>query len=156
MAQSDAMRQSLARIEDTFERAKAFDDRPDVQADYVRYLCVLVTGYLEQAVVNVLLNYVDTIGSANLSRYVSKTLQRPGSMRADNVLQLMGRFDLDWKSELEHKLTVRHREVIGTIYANRNRIAHGEDVDLTYRQVRNGFDVAARAVEFIEDIVGQT
>ena len=156
MSQSDAMRQSLARIENTFKRAKAFDDQPDVQADYVRYLCVLVTGYLEQAVVSVLLSHVDTIGSACLSRYVSETLQRPGSMRVDNVLRLVGRFDLDWKRKLEEKLTIRHRETIGTIYANRNRIAHGEDVDLTYRQVRNGFDVATKAVELIEGIVRQT
>lgn len=156
MSQSDTMQRSMARIEDTFERAKAFDDRPDVQADYVRYLCVLVTGYLEQAVVSVVLNYVDTAGSASFSRYVSKTLQRPGSMRADNILRLVGRFDRDWKNQLEQKLTVQHREIIGTIYANRNRIAHGEDVDLTYRQVRNGFDTATKAVELIENVVGQS
>lgn len=41
---------SQSRIDEAFERAFSFDGDDVVQADYARYLCVLVTGFLEQQV----------------------------------------------------------------------------------------------------------
>ena len=146
-------RPSSTRIDDVFERAVGFDDEPDIQADYVRYLCVLVTGFLEQAVVRVILNYVDALGDPSLSRYVAETLRRPGSMQVEQILRLVGRFNEDWRTELGEKLTTRHREAIGSVYASRNRIAHGEDVDLAYRQIRGDYDLVREAIDFLEDTV---
>ena len=146
-------RPSSTRIDDVFERAVGFDDEPDIQADYVRYLCVLVTGFLEQAVVRVILNYVDALGDPSLSRYVAETLRRPGSMQVEQILRLVGRFNEDWRTELGEKLTTRHREAIGSVYASRNKIAHGEDVDLAYRQIRGDYDLVREAIDFLEDTV---
>ena len=146
-------RPSSTRIDDVFERAVGFDDKPDIQADYVRYLCVLVTGFLEQAVVRVILNYVDALGDPSLSRYVAETLRRPGSMQVEQILRLVGRFNEDWRTELGEKLTTRHREAIGSVYASRNKIAHGEDVDLAYRQIRGDYDLVREAIDFLEDTV---
>lgn len=147
-------RASGSRIDEVFERAVGFDSQPDIQADYARYLCILVTGYLEQAVVGVVLDYVDALGDASLSRYVAETLRRPGSMHAQSILQLVGRFNEDWEAQLDQKLTTRHREAIGSVYASRNKIAHGEDVDLGYRQVRGDYDLVREAIAFIEETVG--
>lgn len=144
---------STARIDDVFSRAIGFDDDPVVQADYARYLCVLVTGFLEQAVVRVLLNYVEASGDPSLSRYVAATLQRPGSMQAQEILRLVGSFKEDWRTLLDARLTTRHRDAIGSVYANRNRIAHGEDVDLAYRQVRREYDLVREAIGFLEETV---
>ena len=146
-------RPSSTRIDDVFERAVGFDDEPDIQADYVRYLCVLVTGFLEQAVVRVILNYVDALGDPSLSRYVAETLRRPGRMQVEQILRLVGRFNEDWRTELGEKLTTRHREAIGSVYASRNKIAHGEDVDLAYRQIRGDYDLVREAIDFLEDTV---
>ncbi len=146
-------RPSSTRIDDVFERAVGFDDEPDIQTDYVRYLCVLVTGFLEQAVVRVILNYVDALGDPSLSRYVAETLRRPGSMQVEQILRLVGRFNEDWRTELGEKLTTRHREAIGSVYASRNKIAHGEDVDLAYRQIRGDYDLVREAIDFLEDTV---
>ena len=146
-------RPSSTRIDDVFERAVGFDDEPDIQADYVRYLCVLVTGFLEQAVVRVILNYVDALGDPSLSRYVAETLRRPGSMQVEQILRLVGRFNEDWRTELGEKLTTRHREAIGSVYASRNKIAHGEDVDLAYRQIRGDYNLVREAIDFLEDTV---
>ncbi len=145
--------QNLNRIEAAFERAARFVDDPSVQADYVRYLCILVTGFLEQAVVSCVLNYVDAQGNPKLSAYVADSLQRPGSMKARNLLNLLGSFSDPWEKDLDSRLTERHRDAIGTIYANRNKIAHGEDVDLTYGQVHGEFALVAETVGFVEEIV---
>ena len=146
-------RSRSTRIDDVFERAVGFGDEPDVQADYARYLCVLVTGFLEQAVVRVILDYVNALGDPSLSRYVAETLRRPGSMYAQDIIHLVGSFSEDWRTQLTEKLTTRHREAIGSVYASRNKIAHGEDVDLAYRQVRGDYDLVREAIDFLEETV---
>ena len=146
-------RPSGTRIDDVFQRAVGFNDNPEIQADYARYLCVLVTGFLEQSVVRVILEYVDELGDPSLSRYVAETLRRPGSMQAQEILRLVGNFNENWKTELGEKLTTRHREAIGSVYASRHKIAHGEDVDLAYRQVRGDYVLVLEAIEFLEETV---
>ena len=69
------------------------------------------------------------------------------------MLQLIGSFNEDWQTQLDQKLTTRHREAIGSVYASRNKIAHGEDVDLGYRQVRGDYDLVREAIEFLEETV---
>lgn len=134
-------------------RASGFTDAPDVEADYARYLCVLVTGFLEQAVERVILGYVDAQGNRRLSRYIAKRLQPNRNMRAKQLLDIVGQFDEDWRSQLDEKLTTRHRDAIGSVYASRNKIAHGEDVDLPYRQIHNDYVMVKEAVGFLEEIV---
>ena len=140
-------------IAGVFSRAYRFDHTPDVQADYARYLCVLVTGYLEKEVVRIIVDYVDALGNHSLSRYVSETLKRPGSMHAARILDLVKKFSVTWHNRLDQQLTLRHREAIGSLYASRNQIAHGEDVDLTYRQVQEDYKLAREVVGFVEEVV---
>lgn len=143
---------SSVRLDEVFARAAGFADAPDVEADYARYLCVLVTGFLEQAVEQVILGYVDNQGDPRLSRYIATTLRPMRNMRAQQILEMLGRFDDNWRAQLNAKLSIRHREAIGSVYASRNKIAHGEDVDLPYRQVRDDYALVKEAVGFLEDV----
>ena len=142
-----------AGISGVFSRVQNFSEMPDVQADYARYLCVLITGYLEQTIVQIIVDYVDALGNKSLHQYVAETLRRPGNMRAKQILDLVGRFSDAWQSHLHHKLTQRHRDAIGSLYASRNRIAHGDDVDLTYRQVQEYYKLILEAIRFVEEVV---
>ncbi|MDE0495020.1 MAG: HEPN domain-containing protein [Acidimicrobiaceae bacterium] len=142
-----------AVIAGVFSRAQEFSEGSEVKADYTRHLCVLVTGYLEQEIVRIVVDYVDALGNQTLSRYVSDTLEYPGSMRAANILKLVRSFSDTWHSQLDEKLTIRHREAIGSLYVNRNLIAHGKDVDLTYLEVQEYYELAREVVRFVEEVV---
>lgn len=141
------------RLDEAFSRAERFASQPEIEADYTRYLCVLVTGYLEQSVVQAILGYVDAQGNHRLSSYVANTLTTGPNMSIERILRIAGEFDEDWRSQLRKKLTPRHREAIGSVYASRNRIAHGEDVDLPYRQIRSDYALVREAVGFIEETI---
>ena len=75
------------------------------------------------------------------------------NMRAERIFKIAGDFDEEWKTQLKLKLTLRHREAIGSVYASRNKIAHGEDVDLPYRQVSSDYALVREAVGFIEETI---
>ena len=119
--------------------------------NYARYLCILVTGFIEQAVERSISAYVDAQGDQRLSRYIATTFRQGRNMRAREILDIVGRFDENWRSQLNEKLTLRHREAIGSVYASRNKIAHGEDVDLPYRQVRDDYKLVREAMGFLQE-----
>ena len=142
---------STVRLDAVFARAGRFADAPDVEADYARYLCILVTGFIEQAVERSISAYVDAQGDQRLSRYIATTFRQGRNMRAREILDIVGRFDENWRSQLNEKLTLRHREAIGSVYASRNKIARGEDVDLPYRQVRDDYKLVREAMGFLQE-----
>lgn len=148
---SVAVADRSSRLEAVLERGAAFDSDPEVQADYTRYLCILVAGFIERSVEDILQAYVDEAADSRVSRYVSTTLRRSGNLRAGQIVNLFEAFDDRWKTRLDGELTAEHRQAIGNIYANRNQIAHGEDVDLTYRQIRGDYDRIRAAVQILED-----
>lgn len=149
----EAMQERSGRLDTVLERAATFDDRPEIQADYTRYLCVLIAGFLERSVSEVLQDYADAQADPRIGRYVSMTLRRMRNLRADQILSLIGEFDAGWRRELDTTLTTEQRQAIGDIYTNRNSIAHGEDVDLTYRQVCAYYDHVKEAVRSLGEIV---
>ena len=141
------------RLDEAFTRAARFTNEPEIEADYTRYLCVLVTGFLEQSIVQAILDYVDSQGNHRLSSYVAKTLSTGRNMRTERILEIVGNFDQEWRTQLKLKLTLRHREAIGSVYASRNKIAHGEDIDLPYRQVRDDYALVKETVALIEETI---
>lgn len=144
---------SQSRIDEAFERAFSFDGDDVVQADYARYLCVLVTGFLEQQVQQTILSYVDSQDDRRLSSYIAARLRRSRNMRRSQLLELVGEFDLAWRSELLQRLTDAHSAAIESAYASRNSIAHGEDVALTLSQIREYYRFIREVVEFFRHIV---
>ena len=148
---SVAVADRSARLDAVLERGAEFHSDPEVQADYTRYLCILVAGFIERSVEDILQAYVDQASDSRVSRYVSTTLRRSGNLRAGQIVSLFEAFDDHWKARLNVELTTEHRQAIGNVYANRNQIAHGEDVDLTYRQIQGDYERVKAAVDILEE-----
>ena len=142
-----------ARLGAVLERAAGFDNEPEIQADYTRYLCVLIAGFLERSVEEVFQRYADEKSDPRISRYISSTMRRGRNLRATDILSLTREFDDDWHRELDAALIAEQRQAIGSIYTNRNAIAHGEDVDLTFRQVRAYYGHVKAAVRSLGEVV---
>ena len=140
-----------ARLDAAFGRAAAFEE-PEIQADYTRYLCILVAGFIERSVEDILQAYAEQKADSRVTRYVGTTLRRRGNLRANQIVRLFGDFDDSWKEQLDETLTDEQRQAIGNVYANRNPIAHGEDVDLTYSQIQNDYERVKEAVYALQAV----
>ena len=149
---SAGITEHTARLDATFDRAANFDNDPEIQAGYTRYLCILVAGFIERSVEDILQSYAEQKADSRVSRYVSTTLRRRGNLRATQIVSLFGDFDESWKELLDDSLTAEQRQAIGNVYANRNPIVHGEDVDLTYTQIRDDYHRVKDAVNALQAV----
>lgn len=140
----------MKTLDATFGRAKKLEPYSQVQADVAKYLCVLVSGFLEQALASILVEYTRTRADPTVLRYVEGTLRRPGNMNAERITQLVGRFDELKRAKVEAYMSDERKDAINSVHGNRVNIAHGVDVGLTYPRVERYYKHVRDTVRFIQ------
>ena len=143
------MKQSL---DATFDRAKAVDPGSELQADLAKYLCVLVSGYMEKAVRAFVLEHARHEGGPTLQNFVEQQTKRFSNAKAGKIQELLGRFDPTWRQELGEFLIDERKDAVDSIVNLRNHIAHGESVGLTYRRIREYYKHAQRVVNRVAEL----
>lgn len=126
--------QLIREVDGILERAEA-QAGLQVQSDYAKYLVIRVSGLVEQVIAEIVLTYVGTQASQSIAAHVAwrmGTFQNPSIER---VLQLAGSFDRHRRGQLDAAILDPEREALGSIRAQRNRIAHGEPSTISLTQV---------------------
>lgn len=137
------------RLDDTFSRISKLGDDLELRADFARYLCVLVSGYLEVAVVECAGWYATQKSAPPMAAYAWHTLERFANPNAERLLQLLGNFSPEWRGSLENFLVDEKKDAINSVVALRNQIAHGESVGVTYARIKAYYEAVKEIVEFV-------
>jgi hypothetical protein len=136
----------------------AEDMNTETQADNAKYLAVLVSGYLEQAIKELLLYYVSQGTRSQISNYIEKTWPISKNMKAENIETILSQFDSSWADEFQSWLRKEdHRKGhINSIVIWRNSIAHGQESNttgVTLVSVRKAFSTIVDLVSLIDTMV---
>ncbi|MDE2861467.1 MAG: HEPN domain-containing protein [Chloroflexota bacterium] len=125
-----------------------------------RYLCVLTAGFLENALREVFSEFVRNAASPQVASFATRRLERISNPKSGRFIETAQSFDFVWASDLEDFLNAdggRRRNAIDSIMSNRNRIAHGESVQVSVGRVREYLPGCIQVVEFIENqLLGTT
>jgi len=121
------------------------DDLPagdiEIQSHWARYLCVLVGGFIDFAVQEIHIEYSRAHGAApTVLQYVESRLRRTYNFNTEDILQLAGAFDPLIALELREELQGEPKDAIDSINNNRNLIAHGADVGITYVRIKRYYE----------------
>jgi hypothetical protein len=126
--------QLIGEVDEIFKRAEAQPDL-QVQSDYAKYLVIRVSGLVEQVVTEIVLTYVATQASQPIAAHVSWRMGTFQNPNIERVLQLVGSFDRSRRTQLEAAIEESEKEALGSVRAQRNRIAHGEPSTVSLTQV---------------------
>lgn len=140
------------RLDNTFARASGLNHDPELLADFARYLCVLVSGFLEQAIIEIVLEHTRSQSSPSIQRYVGGKLARFTTANSQNVKDLVGSFDPDWYSDLTVYLVGEHKDAVDSVVSNRHAIAHGRFVGVTMTSIQRYYDRVKEVVDHIADL----
>lgn len=142
------------RLNETFSRIDCIDaDANEARADFAKYLCVRVSGYLETSIGSLLKAFAASQSSQRVAAYIAADLERFQNAKTSRILDLFGQFDVAWREDLETYLVDERSGAVGTIVNNRHKIAHGDDSDITYIRVREHWRQIQRVVDHIADLV---
>ena len=105
---------------------------------------VWVSGYLESACREVMLDYTKRRADENIVNYVSHTLSRFSNPRMGRILDLFRGMDHEAADKLKEFADGQIEASVNSIVSNRNRIAHGRSTQITMAQVKAYYEDAQR------------
>lgn len=140
------------RLDATFERINVLDADPELRSDFAKYLCILVSGYLENAVVVLVREHARRSGGPSLQRFVESRTKRFTNANAQRIQELLGSFDDGWRAAMEGCLVEERKDAVNSVVALRNAVAHGQSVDLTYQRIAEYYGRVQKVIERIADL----
>lgn len=151
-----ALERQSRRIRDLFAKTSmATDTDPELQAHWARYLCILVSGFIENSIELLYSEYARRTSDPAVHRYVSRQLGWVTNPNEQAILQIAGSFSNDWQLELQAYLDSDGRkEAINGIINTRNQIAHGRDTGISIVILKEYFTKAISVIDFIETQLG--
>jgi hypothetical protein len=142
-----------ARLAATFARATQLPlDDLELKSDFSKYLCVLVSGFLETAVSTCVIEFCRKKSHSAVAKYTTQQLSQLQNLKAEKLLQLVGSFSQDWRIRLENFMKDGRKDAVDSVVDLRNKIAHGDNVTVTSTRVADYFKAVTEVVEEVEQI----
>jgi hypothetical protein len=121
----------------------------EVQSHWARYTCVIMSGYIEDCVKELLRAYTIERCPTSVFNYVSAQLKYFQKADTDSISNLVSRFDKAWLSSFTSFLTEERKAAVNSVVGNRHRIAHGLDVDVTMSQLSQWYPKVNEVIDYL-------
>ena len=140
------------RLDNLFEQVKEFTDNSELQAQWSRYLCILVAGFIEKSLQEILYKYASDKATPNIVNYVYSRLRRFTNPNMEDILTLIGTFQNEWRLKIESIAEGEMKDAVDSVMALRNPIAHGENTGISYVTIKEYYRSILKLVNHIEDV----
>ncbi len=143
--------EKLRHLFEQAEQLQQIDGVDDeIRAQFVWYLCVRTSGYVETSIRTILNEYVSSqTSNASIISFIDGRVQHSRRMKFDEIATLVGRFSSEWEKRLRDSTPEDPKHSLGNIVTNRNNIAHGYDVNVSLRDLGKWFEDAQEVVELV-------
>jgi hypothetical protein len=128
---ADARREATRlkqELDDTYKRYKtALSGVPiDFQGDVHKYMCIRLSGYLEQLFFVCVTGYIKSSPSPRVATFALQHFRYAPNMSPGNLERLIEKFGDEWSADLKLLLDdAGRRESLGNLLSVRNTTAHG-------------------------------
>lgn len=130
------------------------DNADEIIANLSKYLCILISGYTEKVFINLLVQHFSIRANPKIVRFISQTYRHTTNLNMEKIIDILQKFDDSWKDSILSNLQYdEYSSSIQAIYDNRNKIAHGENVNVTvsnleywYHSIQDFFDYVNRLI----------
>jgi hypothetical protein len=140
------------RLDASFDRVSRVVTDAEILSDFARYFCVLVAGFLEQAMIEVALEHVRTHSQDSVQRYVDGRLRRFTSANSQHIIELLGSFDPDWRVDLEQYIVDEYKDAINSVVTLRHTVAHGRYAGVTMAGVKHYYERVKNVIEHVVNL----
>jgi|SRR6185369_1901057 len=146
------------RIDTLFAQVASIPD-PATQAEWSKYLCILVSGFIEESLRVLLEEYTSTRATPVIRAFVSKEVRGITNCKTSKISAILQRFDPRWETDFLDQIEARSRitdeikNSLDSVVNNRHLIAHGKNVGLGYAAVSNYYRNVKRAIETMEAVI---
>ena len=141
-------------LDTTFSRAGRLDADPELRSDFARYLCVLASGFVEQATIELLIEYARLRADPRVQRHVEQSVRRRSNLNTQRLIEVVGAFDPEWRADLETFIVNEYEDALNGIVDLRNAVAHGRyDGGVTLSSVYDYYKRIKKIINRVADLL---
>lgn len=131
-------------------------DNFELQGHWGKYLCVLSSGFLENAISEVYIGFVDNSSSPQVASFAGSTLKKIQNPKAKKFVEIASMFKKEWGQGIEdfYDSDPSIKDAIDSIMTNRHLIAHGKATSVSVVRVNDYLQKSIQLIEFIEQQCG--
>ncbi|MEM8639476.1 MAG: HEPN domain-containing protein [Cyanobacteria bacterium P01_G01_bin.54] len=126
-------------------------DKENLKNELSRYICIRISGLIEQTVRGFYEEYAASKSSPNVSRYVSRKMKSFQNPDIKKVIDLARDFSEDWEAEISD-LDDEIKDAVTSIVTVRHSVAHGGEQGMTLSKAK---DYYRRVLKFLDVIQQQ-
>jgi len=137
-------------IDDT---ALSTHDDLELQGHWGKYLCVLTSGFLENAISSVYADFVSKAASPQVIQYTLRHLENIQNPKSRKFIEVARQFKKEWGDDLEQYFSdhPEYKQAIDSIMTNRHLVAHGKVTSISVSRVSDYLEKSVTVIEFIEN-----
>lgn len=139
------------RLDAVFATVNNLDDvDTETLSHWTKYLCVLVSGYIERSIQTIILDFVKNQASPDVTHFVARGLQSFTNAKMNKIFNLAEQFSAEKRKSLEAATDEELKDAVDSIVANRHQIAHGANIGLSFVTVRNYYERVVRVIDEVQ------
>lgn len=128
----------------------------EVQGHWARYMCVLSAGFVETALEAIFCTFAHGRGTAGeVLNFVQHEMRRKTNLDSRRLVHVVNSYDRAWAARLEELLSGEYSSALNSIISNRNRIAHGDDVNISYSDVKGYYIRVCQLLAELDRVINQ-
>lgn len=140
------------RIDNLFKKVALFEEL-EIKSEWSKYLCILVSGFIEESLRVLLEKYCENKASANIQKFVGKKINDITNCKTEKIKRILLEFSSDWANEFTNKINDQIKTAIDNVVENRHKIAHGKSIGMSYHNISSYYNNVKKAVEILEEII---
>ena len=144
--------QYKSRLDALFGKVSKINDL-EMRSHWARYLCVLVSGFIEESVRAIVGEYAAKHSSSEIANYVERQLGRETNLNMSRIVGLLSQFDPDIGKKLEQRTNGELKDAVDSVIANRHLIVHGRDVSVSYVRINGWYKKVVKVIEIIDRLL---
>lgn len=149
----ESRRRRITAVLDRAEKVGELAGGDEVQADYARHLCVLMSGFVERSVAEIIQEYAKDKTAGPLRAFIEAQLKRLRNVDKDRLLVVVGSLDLGWRAQLEAFVVDERQAALNSVVGLKNDIAHGGGTGVSLLQVTKYWSAIQEVVDKLEGVL---
>lgn len=126
-------------------------DEQEIRSHWARYLCVLVSGFIEVSVRSIYTDYSRRKAIPQVANYVDAKLSSFRNVRMGKLLDLTRSFNPEWEAALRTATEGELADAIDSVVDLRNQIAHGVSTGISFGNMKDYYKRVLKVIELLED-----
>jgi len=144
----------LGQIDLTMKNISSFTNASKLEMSYLaKFLVVFICGIYEEIIETLVNEMVKKTNNPYVYKFISNSLRK--YFRNPNIAKiagLLGDFNTQWKEEIKN-LPDDVKTALDNIYTNKNGIAHGDTINITFADVCDFYGKSKAVIEKIDDLL---